>query len=229
MSTTKDTDAASMDTTSSLKRIRPGDSPQNLSQPKKTKKKGGCTCPICLEVIQDASKSKKGHDAIYCEGQCNSWLHRGCAGLPKSVFTSLQNSPDPFYCPHCQLSSHATTILDLKATIASLNETVAALQTSIKSLESTPTPISIPDGSSSINVQTQPTAPTTISNKPAIPANNYDDRKYNIVMYGIKESPPKTSKPDRLENDLQSIPNEFAKVDLPIQACSVRDCFHLQI
>jgi len=73
--------------------------PQNLSQPKKTKKKGGCTCPICLEVIQDASKGKKDHDAIYCEGQCNSWLHRGCAGLPKSVFTSLQNSPDPFYCP----------------------------------------------------------------------------------------------------------------------------------
>ena len=42
-------------------------------------------------------------------------------------------------------------------------------------------------------------------------------------MYGIKESPPKTSKPDRLENDLQSITNEFAKVDLPIQACSVKD------
>jgi len=51
----------------------------------------------------------------------------------------------------------------------------------------TPTPISILDGSSSVNVQTQPTAQTTISNKPAIPANNYDDKKYNIVMYGVKE------------------------------------------
>ena len=146
MSTTKDTDTTSMDITSSLKRNRPGDSPQNISQPKKTKKKCGCTCPICLEVIQEASKSKKGHDAIFCEGQCNSCLHRSCAGLPKSVFTSLQNSPDPFYCPHCQLSSHATTILDLKATIASLTEIVAALQTSIKTLEPTPAPILSPDG-----------------------------------------------------------------------------------
>ena len=46
-------------------------------------------------------------------------------------------------------------------------------------------------------------------------------------MHGIKESPPKTSKPDHLENDLQSIANEFAKVYLPIQACSVKDCFRL--
>ena len=46
-------------------------------------------------------------------------------------------------------------------------------------------------------------------------------------MYGIKESPPKTSKPDRLENDLQSITNKFTKVDLTIQACSVKDCFRL--
>ena len=40
-------------------------------------------------------------------------------------------------------------------------------------------------------VVVQSTAPTTIINKPAIPANNHDDKKYNIVMYGIKESPPK--------------------------------------
>ena len=38
---TKDSDAASMDTTTSLKRTRPGGSPQNLSQSKKTKKKVG--------------------------------------------------------------------------------------------------------------------------------------------------------------------------------------------
>ena len=225
MSSSKDTDAASMDTTSSLKRNRPGDSPQYSSQPKKTKKKGGCICPICLEVIQDSSKSKKGHDSIFCEGQCNSWLHRGCAGLPKSVFTSLLDSSDPFYCPHCQLKEHSSTILDLKATIASLTKSITALQTSVKSLEPTLEPVSMPDGSTSANSQPKP-ANVTLTNKPPSTA-SYEDKKFNVVMYGIKESPPKTSKSDRLENDLQSITNEFAKVDLSIQASSVKDCFRL--
>ena len=80
-------------------------------------------------------------NAIYCEGQCNSWLHRSCAGLPKSVFTSLQNSPDPFLCLHCQLKNHTTIISELKATIASLSETITTLQTSVKSLTPASDPI----------------------------------------------------------------------------------------
>ena len=44
-------------------------------------------------------------------------------------------------------------------------------------------------------------------------------------MYGIKESPLKTSKSDRLENDLQSINNAFTNADLQTQASSIKDCF----
>ena len=223
MSSSKDVDTTSMDATSSLKRSRPGDSPQNLSQPKKTKKKGGCICPICLEVIQDSSKNKKGHDAIFCEGLCNSWLHRGCAGLPKSVFTSLVDSSDPFHCTHCQLKEHASTISEMKATIASLTKSITALQSSVKSLESNSEPVPIPNGSTATNDKPVNVSPT---NKPP-PSASYEDKKFNVVIYGIKESPPKTSKSDRLENDLQSITTEFSKVDLPIQASSVKDCFRL--
>jgi len=46
-------------------------------------------------------------------------------------------------------------------------------------------------------------------------------------MYGIKESLPRTSKMDRLENDLKSIANEFANAKLPIEASSIKDCFRL--
>ena len=81
------------------------------------------------------------------------------------------------------------------------------------------------DGSTSANSQPKP-ASVTLTNKPPSTA-SYEDKKFNVVMYGIKESPPKTSKSDRLENDLQSITNEFAKVDLSIQASSVKDCFRL--
>ena len=37
-------------------------------------------CPVCLESITDE------HDSIYCEGSCDRWLHRYCAGLSKVLF-----------------------------------------------------------------------------------------------------------------------------------------------
>jgi len=47
-------------------------------------------------------------------------------------------------------------------------------------------------------------------------------------MYGTKESLPRTSKTDHLENDLKSIcVYEFANVELLIEVSSIKDCFHL--
>ena len=151
-------------------------------------------------------------------------MHRICAGLPKSEFVSLQKSPDPYFCPHCLLKKQTSIISDLKATIASLTDTIKTLQTSVKSLEASSDLVSKSDKS---KIQPKPvqTIPTV---EPSFSANNnYEDKKYNIVMYGIKESPPKTSKSDRLNNDLCSITNEFTKVNLTIQANSIKDCFRL--
>ena len=50
----------------------------------------------------------------------------------------------------------------------------------------------MPDGSTSANSQPKP-ANVTLTNKPPSTA-SYEDKKFNVVMYGIKESPPKTSK-----------------------------------
>jgi len=55
---------------------------------KKSKEKGGCLCPICLEKI--AEPTKGGQDSIYCEGECDAWLNRRCAGLSISIFNSPQ-------------------------------------------------------------------------------------------------------------------------------------------
>ena len=123
---------SSMDTSANLKRSRPsGDSPQNVNK-KKPKKKGGCICPICLETIIESTKSKPGHDAIFCEGYCSSWLHRKCAGLPKPLFTTLVKSSDPYICPHCQLRIVTVEVSKLKEAIESLNKTITSLQSSDK-------------------------------------------------------------------------------------------------
>ena len=41
---------------------------------------------LCEDEILDASSSLPGQDAIFCTGTCDSWLHRGCAGLSKPAF-----------------------------------------------------------------------------------------------------------------------------------------------
>ena len=133
----------SIDTSASLKRSRSsGDSPQNVNK-KKPKKKGGCICPICLETIIESTKTKSGHDAIFCEGYCSSWLHRKCAGLPKSLFTTLVKSSDPYFCPHCQLRNVTVEVSKLTKIMDSLNKTTTTLQLSDKPNEGHPTPKAI--------------------------------------------------------------------------------------
>ena len=63
-------------------------SPQPSAQPafKRLKK---VICPICSEAIEDVSAKKKGHDAIFCDGDCQDWLHRHCSGLSKARFQSI--------------------------------------------------------------------------------------------------------------------------------------------
>jgi len=53
-------------------------------------------------------------------------------------------------------------------------------------------------------------------------------KKLNIILYGIKECPPKTAKPIRLEQDLQSIVSTFDEAQLPINNNSVKDFFRLR-
>ncbi len=42
------------------------------------------TCPICDDEINDET-----HDSVHCDGYCQTWLHRGCAGLSTKKFATL--------------------------------------------------------------------------------------------------------------------------------------------
>lgn len=63
-----------------------------------------------------------GDDAIYCDGLCNAWLHRGCAGLSGAVFKSVIAAPKqtPFYCPHCRIFQMEKEISSLKSVVDTL-------------------------------------------------------------------------------------------------------------
>ena len=67
-----------------------------------------CVCRLCLEAIEEPCDSNDGQDAarsIHCDGECQGWLHRRCAGLSLIAFSAAVNSPtsDEFFCTHCQV------------------------------------------------------------------------------------------------------------------------------
>ena len=37
------------------------------------------TCCVCEEIIMDTGRKKQA--AVFCDGICQRWLHRSCAGL----------------------------------------------------------------------------------------------------------------------------------------------------
>ena len=54
------------------------------------KNKGGDVCPVCDETIKEPDDDgNNGQDAVFCEGECQVWLHRTCAGLTAQAFSAL--------------------------------------------------------------------------------------------------------------------------------------------
>ena len=144
------------------------------------------------------------------------------------MFASLEKSTDPFYCPHCQLQNLTTEISTLKATINSLYERITTLQSTSRSSDQ------LPNSKSTANIP--PEASTadaslpkqSLINKPSVSPLIPVDKKFNVVIYGIKESPPKTTRVNHLEQDLQNTYNpSLANVDFQIDANSIKDYIRL--
>ena len=86
------------------------------------------TCPICLDPIIDATEDSEGQGAVFCEGKCDAWLHRQCAGLSQRLFKLYHKGDDPFHCPNCRLNMQELQIQQLKSTIESLHKEVSELK-----------------------------------------------------------------------------------------------------
>ena len=109
----------------------------STSSSKKTPKKKKCNCPICDKVITDQDGQRKGHDAVFCDGVCQEWLHRVCAGLPKKVFLEIKDSVEPSYCLNC-------TNRRQEKEIAALNSKIGLLLSKLTELESSTSPSNSP-------------------------------------------------------------------------------------
>jgi len=69
-----------------------------------------------------------GDEAVFCEGDCQGWIHRKYAGITHPVFEKLSSESTPYLCPHCILSKQYNEISTLKETIKTLNDKINKLE-----------------------------------------------------------------------------------------------------
>ena len=91
-------------------------------------------------TIQESSDSRNGQGALFCEGSCQKWYHRWCAGVCLEDFKILSNSSEPFFCTACTVRKQNDTIELLRSGIEVLKNDVVELRTVVTSLCSNVTP-----------------------------------------------------------------------------------------
>ena len=72
-------------------------------------------CDGCCTSIEENE-----HEAIQCEGSCQKWYHRLCAGVSKYHYDKLADSPSPFVCWLCSDSLQKAVIRELQQELVSL-------------------------------------------------------------------------------------------------------------
>ena len=196
---------------------------------KKLKDKSECiTCHICEDPILEPTDHFEGQDAVFCEGICNSWLHRKCVGLTHSIFDIVCESEDPYLCPYCVIAKQSKEILVLRQQVEILMNKL--------SIQLPQLPESVPPANQTAPMESEP-QPTLVQNATAsnIPANKKpntssispSDRKFNILLYGIKECPSTQTRPQRMKSDLQNALQELSSLNDSINANSIKDIFRL--
>ena len=145
---------------------------------------------------------------MFCEGNCQGWLHRACAGLTHLAFDNL-NESIPYLCSHCTFTKQYSEICKLKETVKVLTSKVPKLEGS-QTPSSGYQPVAAPSGSARPNQNLVKNLPRS---QPSVPP----DRKLNVVVYGLKENPSNTNRQERLQMDVKNVILSFSQLEKPGQ------------
>ena len=164
---------------------------------------------------------RDSQQAIFCDGTCKQWIHRQCASLTVVLMpVKAGESQQSFYCRfklYCVITKARNRYI--------LKEQVKTLSNKLDSLLPTPTP----DG----NITTQSVSKVQSSSSQSISENKpqsnsqFSDHKFNLVIYGIDESPSGTNRSERVKHDVDSSVPILTKINGDINPTSIRDCFRL--
>jgi len=160
----------------------------------------------CEEPILESGEHCVEDEAVFCEGVCQGWLHRKCAGLTR---LSLGELDTQYLCTHCAMESQGKEISKLTDTIKGLSTAITTLTETIISLQAT--------------VTKQP--PIVNQHLNDVTEAKTVDRSMNIVVYIIEESPPTIPRSDRTKRDLDNLLSMLCTIDSSIQNASINDLY----
>ena len=186
------------------------------------KSKRNTTCPICDETIKEPTKHRKGDDSIYCEGYCDAWIHRRCAGLSAATLAVLGEAGEDqtFFCLYCELQAHKAEIENLMSTITELQTCLFDLK---RKLDATQQLQQTSKSQTSVPSNTTAKETHEILNQ----SMNNAERKFNVVVYGIPECPQKTNRQLRTKQDLENVIDAMSKADNEIESNDIKDLYRL--
>ena len=145
------------------------------------------------------------------------------------MFQSLSSSPssDPFLCLYCKTIEQDKEIQRLKSTITKLEHELAQSTPAQDAVRGAPN--SARRSYAGIVSGTQP--PNLDAYIPELDSQpnraSNSERKFNVVVYGIKECNKGTSRQDRVIQDTDNATSIIAKTDDHFTAQSIRDCLRL--
>ena len=197
----------------------------NVFMPPKKKAQSSMSKEICCAFCQPVVKEKD--ESLFCGGGCQQWLHRYCAGVSTQVYKGIKEKGATFFCYACCLEKHRREIDGLNAAVDQLKGEIAELNSATSVQRSVPA--SLPPSSSRsvpapINeASISPPSSSTVSSQ----ANNRSqERKFNVVLFGVDESHGVT-KFARLEEDLKKATSVLSDVNESINSHSIKDIYRL--
>ena len=164
----------------------------------------------------DSDENTEGHDAVFCEGDYQGWIHRICATLTHPAFENLSEST-PYLCSYCTFTKQ------YKEIFFELKETVKKLTSKITELEGAQEPSLIPQNETLPSVATKCQALNILSSHQSV----LPERKLNVVVYCLEENPSNTIRQDRLQLDVKSVISAFSELENPMNENSIKDCYRL--
>ena len=213
-------------------RIGGGGSPST----KKTKDKSG-EVSVCVKCNKNVEE-----DSIECES-CLKWEHRDCAGISKEeyeVLGDLSNTDIMFFCSICRPKVRLALKFfnEIEENQKSVGERVKQLEKELKSLNTKISQLSSQTMASTLEASftvSQNDKPTTVQAEsrpvqgllPPKPPPSITDRKYNVVFYGLNESPADTPRSDRLKHDIDNILTILSGIDSTLTSASIKDFYRL--
>ena len=196
------------------------------------------TCGKCNKKC-----TSKG-DAIQCD-LCGTWVHAACEGITHEKYKAIKSLALDNIVYYCQINNclsrtkhiineyikHQAQITTKLETMVSnisqqnltteydnLQKAVANLSTRIDNLTARESELSNQIKDTSKALEKQPAAPST---QPSF------NRKLNVVVFGVEESPPKTFKSVRLQKDMESVSEIFASISVQVNPSQILDCYRL--